>query len=63
MNTTNKALLPESAMPTIIAPDSSMLDMMICLRPILSDRWPPIGAAMKPAIDSVPTQRPVAKFE
>ena len=63
MKTTNQALPPASTMPMMVTPDSSMLDMIIWRRPHLSERCPPMGAAMKPATCSTVMQVPIATGE
>ena len=40
-----------------------MLLMMIWRRPILSERWPEIGAAMKPAVCSAAMAAPIQTGE
>ena len=40
-----------------------MLLTTICRRPMLSDRWPAIGAAVKPAICSPAMQAPIQTGE
>ena len=54
---------PAKTMNRITTAVIDMLDMMICRRPIVSDRWPAIGAAIKPATCNANMQAPIQSGE
>ena len=62
-NNTNQPVPPANIMSKITTAVIDMLETMIWRRPIVSDRWPAIGAAMKPAACSANMQAPIHSGE